>query len=184
MSRFEIVSGDEVLLGNGDEVDALLSGQYELVGARRRALAHGPRGGGALAAAAAAKVAQAGTIVRQHEPTKARKIVLPMASTGTVAAAATSSITARPQTVAFKPTRVVVPASIAPDFTINDIKVGVKSQFAQSGALPAEMFTQNAFDVDMDMDTVQTSQDFVLDVANISGGARQFRAGVRGVSAD
>ena len=117
-------------------------------------------------------------------PTKARRQYLPMVSNGTVAAAASATITARPQSIAFKPQRIVVPATIAPDFTIDSISVGVKPQAVQTGSVSAETFVADAVDCDMNMDTVQTSMDFVLAVTNISGAARTFRATVYGLSAD
>lgn len=199
--RMDIVSGDEELISGSDDVDTLLSG-YNIVGAVPRgafgtALRPGFNPGmmgqyagnrasnyrNALGQAAAWKQAQAGFLVRPQLPTRARRLVLPLASTGTVAAAASATITSRPQTIAFKPQRVTIPATIAPDFTIEDIKVGNTSQLVQSGSLPAEAFVQQSFDIEMDMDTVQTSQDFVIQCTNISGAARTFRAAVFGRSA-
>lgn len=180
MSRMEIISGEELVAG---DVDDVLSSGYDIVGARR-APARRPGFNAALQQAAAFKQAGAGVVVRTQEPTKARKLVLPMASSGTVAAGSSATITARPQTIAFKPQRLLIPATIAPDFTIEDIKVGNKSQLAQSGSLPGEAFVQGAFDAMLDMDTVQTSQDFVLQLTNISGAARTFRAAVFGRAAD
>lgn len=140
--------------------------------------------GQAFADALAFKRAQAGQLLRGMNPTKARRQVLGMVSSGTIAAAGTATITARPQTFAFKPERVVIPATVGPDFTIQDIKVGNVSQLVQSGDLPAEAFSQTSFGVEMDMDTVQTSQDFIIQVTNISGGARTFRAMIIGKSAN
>lgn len=197
---YELLSGEELISGDyeddehvggslslsGEDVDSILSG-VEIVGRRRPPK---QRGGGGnqrnnwMRQAAAMKQAQAGVIMRSQPPTKARRLVLPMSSTGVVAAAASTSINSRPQTIAFKPIRITIPATIGPDFTIEDIKVGNKSQLAQSGSLPAEAFVQTAFGVEMDMDTVQTSQDFVLQVTNISGASRTFRAAVFGRSAD
>ena len=184
MSRMEIVSGEELV--SGDDVDEVLASGYDIVGARRRLPARRMPGGyhSALQQAAAYKQANAGVVLRDQQPTKARRLVLPMASSGVVTAGTSSTITARPQTIAFKPQRLVIPATIAPDFTIEDIKVGNKSQLAQSGSLPAEAFTQTSFDIEMDMDTVQTSQDFVLQLTNISGADRTFRAAVYGRAAD
>lgn len=186
LSGEELISGESIQLsGEYDDADSILSG-VEIVGARRR-----PRGGAAsgnrnqwMQQAAAFKQAQAGVVVRDQLPTKARRLVLPMTSTGTVNAGTSATITARPQTIAFKPIRITIPATIGPDFTIEDVKVGNKSQLAQSGSLPAEAFVQTAFGVEMDMDTVQTSQDFVLQVTNISGANRTFRAAIFGRSAD
>jgi len=189
---YELLSGEELISGDvtslsgeameisGDhDVDSILSG-VEIVGRQGRK----KQRTGWMQQAAAMKQAQSGLIVRNQPPTKARRLVLPMSSNGTVAAGASSTITARPQTIAFKPIRITIPATIGPDFTIEDVKVGNKSQLAQSGSLPAEAFVQTAFGVEMDMDTIQTSQDFVLQVTNVSGAARTFRAAVFGRSAD
>jgi len=179
-----------------DAVDQILSG-LEIVGAHRfghaanRARAKAPaarRPPGRVAAnshlsqALANKRASQGLVFDQQKPGAARRLVLGMASTGQVAAGALSAITARPQNLAFKPQRIVIPATIAPDFLIADIKVGNVSQMVQSGTLPAEAFTQGLFDGMMEMDTVQTSQDFVLQVQNIAGAARTFNAAVYGLA--
>lgn len=181
---------------DNDNVDAIL-GAYDLVGAGpglAQALAARQRFMGPPAQyqqsynpyqqALAQKMAQSGALLRTMNPTRARKQVLGMVSNGTIAAAGTATITARPQTFAFKPERVFVPASVGPDFTIQDIKVGNVSQLVQSGDLPAEAFSQTSFGVEMDMDTVQTSQDFIIQVTNISGAARTFRAMILGRSAN
>lgn len=192
--------GAETLIGEDmddfDEVDEILSG-VDLIGARlplgRRQLSapvRARRGGlnpfkAAMQQAAAIKQANAGLIVREQVPTKARRLILPMASTGTVAAGASVTITSRPQTIAFKPQRIIIPSTVAPDFIITDIKVGNKSQFVQSGEISAESFVPNNGDpLEMDFDTVQTSQDFVMQIQNISGAARTFRATIVGRSAD
>ncbi len=166
----------------GDEVDALLSGT-DIIGAshhRQNAAHH--RAALAQAHAIAAKKAHAGLAFEQQKPGASRRLVLGMASSSTIAASALSSITARPQNLAFKPQRIVIPATIAPDFLITDIKVGNVSQMVQSGTVPAEAFTQQLFDGMMEMDTVQTSQDFVLAVQNIAGAARSFNAAVYGLA--
>lgn len=124
------------------------------------------------------------TGVVSKEPTKVRRHYIPMNSNGTVAAAAAASISTQPQALAFRPERIVVPASIAPDFTIDSIFCGIKPQFVATGSIAAETFTQDARDVEMHMDTVNTSQNFTLNVTNQSGAARQFRATVFGVTAD
>lgn len=187
MSGYNLISGY-------DDVDLVLAGAYDLVGATQanpraqlaalQQMAQYRNQQAPLQAAMAQKLAQSGALLRSMNPTKARKQVLGMVSTGTIAAAGTATITARPQTFAFKPERVFIPATIGPDFTIQDIKVGNVSQLVQSGDLPAEAFSQTSFGVEMDMDTVQTSQDFIIQVTNISGGARTFRALILGRSAN
>lgn len=184
---YELIGADELI---GDEL--IGDDPYDIIGARfpiRRQsgpMRAAPRTqyNQALAMATAMKQANDGMIVRQQAPTKARRLVIGMASTGTVAAGASATITARPQAVAFKPQRIVIPSTIAPDFIILDIKVGNKSQLVQSGELPGEAFAPDLVDGEMEMDTVQTSQDFVVSITNISGAARQFRAAVYGRSAD
>lgn len=187
---YDLISGD---------VDAILSGAYDIVGATpqrynplqqlaaQRAALMAQQGGNGQAnwnALAQQKMMQQGALLRTLNPTKARRQFLGMASTGTVAAAGTATITARPQSFAFKPERLFIPATIGPDFTITDIKVGNVSQLVQSGELPAEAFSQTSFGIEMDFDTVQTSQDFIIQVTNISGGARTFRALVLGRAAN
>lgn len=202
---YELVGANEALVGydddGWDEVDELLSG-YDLVGARlavrghqapayrrpmppaRRPQSRGNAFGHALQQAAAFKQANAGVIVRAQEPQKVRRQILNLVSTGTVAAAAAATITARPQSIAFKPDRIIVPSSIGPDFTIQDVKVGNKSQFVQSGEMSAEAFGPLVTEALLDFDTVQTSQDFVMQIQNISGAARTFRATVFGKSVE
>jgi hypothetical protein len=205
-SRYDLIGAEELVSyddGSGGsmdpwaQVDSILSG-YDLIGARAPGIRqrhlpvhpshpHHPSHGAfraALQQAAAAKQAGAGVIVREQAPTKARRLVLPMSSTGTVAAGAAIAITARPQTIAYKPQRIVIPSTIAPDFDILDIKVGNKSQLVQSGSLPGEAFQPTLFDGEMDMDTCQTSQDFVLQVQNVGVVPRNFKAAVYGRSVD
>lgn len=192
---YDIVSGN---------VDAILSGAYDIVGAanpyalqqanplaalaaqRAAAMAYAPQGAPQANwnQLAAQKMMQQGALLRTLNPTKARRQFLGMESNGTIAANGTATITSRPQSFAFKPERLFIPATIGPDFVITDIKVGNVSQLVQSGSLPAEAFSQTSFGIEMDFDTVQTSQDFIVQVQNISGGARTFRALVLGRAAN
>jgi len=121
----------------------------------------------------------ANPVLRERGMSKAREYVLGFDSVATVAAAATAIITNRPQVV-FRPDRIVVPASISPSFLINDFKVGKNSQFAAASAVPAEIFSQNAFGVRLKMDTANPAVDVVINVTNISAGALRFLAAVIG----
>jgi len=190
---YDIVGANEFVgtdfVGADNEVDQIL-GALDIVGAARARSSHGlgRRGGavrstsGQMGQALANKRADAGLIVQEQQPGATRRLVLGMSSTGAVPAGAVVSITARPQNLAFKPQRIVIPSTIAPDFLITDIKVGNVSQVVQSSTLPAEAFTQQLFDGMMEMDTVQTSQDFVLQVQNIAGAPRNFNAAVYGLA--
>lgn len=186
----EIMGGDEIdalvgeLLGQDD-----LSGQDDLLGevlgdndmSVLGALLRAKGSAGAAAirkAAAARKLANASVVVKK-DPTSSGVEPLGFRSTAAIAAGAQATITTRPQTL-YRPERLVVPASIAPFFTIDDIKVGNRSQFPSAEPLPAEMFTQQADAVTLRLDTVNPAIDLILVVTNISGGAQDFRAGFIG----
>ena len=129
--------------------------------------------------AAAIKTVNAGSIVRSVAPTKSRALAFGMQSLA-VAAAATVNVQVQPQ-VLFRPQRIVIPATIAPSFVINDIIVGNKSQLALAGAIPAEAFTQNAdMAPTMLMDTLGISMQFTLNITSIAAAAVDFRAAVYG----
>lgn len=173
---------DELVSG---EVDDLLSG-YDIIGARRAAARRAParRGYAPHPGAYQRAPIHHGTMLRTQEPSKDGQLVLPMSSSGTVAATTAATITARPQVKAYRPQRIVIATSIAAFFTISDIKVGNKSQFVQSGTIPAEAFVQGAFGVAMRMDTVQTAMDFVFLVNNIDAAAHLFLCVIFGRAVD
>lgn len=92
-----------------------------------------------------------------------------------VAAGAQAIITTQPQTW-FKPMRLVVPGSIAPFFTIDNLIIGNKSQFPSPVPLPAETFIPEAQAVVMELDTVNPALNLTVVATNISGVAQNFRA--------
>ena len=92
-----------------------------------------------------------------------------------VAAGTQAIITTQPQTW-FKPMRLVVPGSIAPFFTIDNIIIGNKSQFPSPVPLPAETFIPEAQAVVMELDTVNPALNLTVVATNISGVAQNFRA--------
>ncbi len=182
---YQIVGADEIVGDDflDDDVDALLGAapqrrnhmarQNQSVQVRRSAP---PSYGGAPSGA----YPSGQPSVQSYTPGTPRKSLLGVNSTGTVAAGASVVITVRPQML-FRPNRLLVPDAIAPSFTIDDIKIGNRSQFASSGAIPAAAFGESVDD-DLLMDTIQTSQDIVITVTNVSGGAVQFRAALFGDS--
>ena len=103
------------------------------------------------------------------DPTMANRQVLPM-NTGTtsVPQSLTANITSRPQRVAFRPERVFVSAAdiggsgSAANWIVNDITIGNRSQFAQSGALPGDMFSNVAIDSFVTFETAQTAMDVTM----------------------
>lgn len=124
-----------------------------------------------------------GQTLRTRAPSRAREQMLGFDSVATIAAAATASITSRPQ-VTFRPDRLVVAGAVAASFLINDLKIGKNSQLLAGVAVPAEAFGQTAFGVRLKMDTAQVSQDIILNVTNISAGALRFNAVMIGPSVE
>jgi hypothetical protein len=92
-----------------------------------------------------------------------------------VAATNQAIITTQPQTW-FKPMRLVVPGSIAPFFTIDNLIIGNKSQFPSPVPLPAETFIPEAQAVVMELDTVNPALNLTIVATNISGVPQNFRA--------
>jgi len=65
------------------------------------------------------------------------------------------------------------------------VKVGNRSQFAQSGDVPGEMFAATTIDGFVSMETVQTAMDFVMVVTFVGDNQEgaQFVCGVLGTAA-
>lgn len=187
--RYDIVGYDDEVGYDDDDVDAVLSG-YDIVGARRRPMgpARGFMGRAVARPRPRATVAPlAGrampSLVKEQVPTKSRRTGLPLESTGTIAAGVTATVVGRPQDLAFKAERIIIPSTIAPDFLVVDVKVGNRSQFTASGNHAGEIFAPGSSPeaaAMFDFDTCGTSQDFIMIVQNISGAARTFRATVLG----
>jgi hypothetical protein len=89
-------------------------------------------------------------------------------------------LTQRPQ-VLFRPERLSVDDTLSAFFTIDDIKVGNKSQLVSSGSLPASTFSSKAFGMRLKMDTADPAIDLVLAVTNIDAALdHRFLASVIG----
>ena len=121
---------------------------------------------------------QSGALLRSVPPRNAREYALGLGSTS-VAGNSSANINVQPQVI-FRPERLVVPSHIAPDFLITDIKVGKNSQLVSTGALPAVMFTENAFGVRLKMDTAQISMFVTVSVTNQNPLAKNFQGGLVG----
>ncbi len=120
-----------------------------------------------------------GFVVQKKDPRTARVLLLGFDSGADVAAGGAATVTEQPQDV-FSPRRAVIPATVAPSFTVSDIKVGNISQLSSSGAIPGEMFLPDTTFSDLKFDTAQVSQQIVWTVNNITLGAVRFRAGMLG----
>lgn len=187
MPGYDIVGADEIIGDDyldGDDyaydVEALLGAPWGPLGRMRKGglsrmvrPSHRATASRSLQQQALARAAGA-TTVRAERPSEARQLFLGFESLA-IAAAASADVTARPQ-ILFRPTRLVVPAAVAPNFTIDDIKVGNKSQSVAAGSVPAEAFAQTAFNTPLKLDTCQISMDLILEVTNISAANADFRA--------
>lgn len=134
-------------------------------------------------AAIARARAQAGVVVRESMPTKARRYPLGFDSTVAVPPNAQATINSQPQ-VTFRVERVVIPSDIGGSFVVDDIVVGKNSQLANEVPLPARIFDERAEGVQLRGDTAQTSQNVVMKVTNVAGAPIRFRAAVIGTALD
>ena len=170
------VEGDILgeLLG---EVDGDDSGAYGLVGAASAKTQRNAQKR-AMARDLMARRVRSGALLRSVPPRNAREYALGLGSTS-VAGSSSANINVQPQVI-FRPERLVVPSNLAMDFLITDIKVGKNSQLVSTGALPAVMFTENAFGVRLRMDTAQISMFVTVSVTNQNPAARNFQGGLVG----
>lgn len=137
-----------------------------------------PAGKALLQRAIAARRLASAQVLSPKRPTSSGVQAIGFVSLG-IAAGAAAVITTQPQTW-FKPMRLVVPETVAPFFTIDNIIVGNKSQFPSAVPLPAEMFIPGAEAVVMDLATVNPALNLTLQCTNISGVVQNFRAGFVG----
>lgn len=113
--------------------------------------------------------------VRSKRPENARLFPIGFESSTPVPAGSTVSVQTQPQDL-FKCRKFVVPSSVAPNFKINDIKVGNISQFSSSSPVHAEAFTPDSVDCQVEFDTSAVSQIISVIAQNISGGDEFFYA--------
>ena len=200
------IAGNDAFVSGADPVSALLglddiAGGDDMLGALSMkqklgigAAAGGVAGLGALmlykrrqaqkAAVTKAAINQklirhgAAVVARQNQ--KARRYPCPLPPT-VVAGGAAATITARPQAL-YRPERLVIAASIAPSFSVSDIKVGNVSQIPNTGEIPGELFAQNGVDCTIQLDTVNPAIDLLVVVNNITGGNLTFRGAFIGTN--
>jgi hypothetical protein len=89
------------------------------------------------------------------------RVILPLSSGSIILPNTSVQVTARPQNVAFRPERIVIGGTPA-DWIVNDIKIGNRSQFSQSGDIPGELFAATAVDSFVSFETVQVAMDFSI----------------------
>jgi hypothetical protein len=175
----EIMGGDDALgelIGDGSDGDD--SSNDAVIGAAVRRRRNRNAKKNALAGALMRRRVQDGAVLRSVPPRNSREYALGLGSTS-VTGNSSANINVQPQVI-FRPERLVVPSNIAPDFLITDIKVGKNSQLVSTGALPAVMFTEQAFGVRLKMDTAQISMFVTISVTNQNPQARNFQGGLVG----
>ena len=89
----------------------------------------------------------------------------------------------RPELI-FRPDRLVVPATVGPNFSIQDLKVGKNSQFVDPNPVPAEAFAENAVNVAMSLDTCNVGQSVTIVALNTTANQATFKAILFGLSID
>lgn len=154
----EILGMTEIL--GGEDYDTLLG-----AAAARRA----------LPAAAASR----GVVTRQAEPTRGRELILGFDSAVVVPAAGTVAVNSNPQQV-FRPERIVIPATLAPNFLLNSLTIGTAIQWLNATGVHAETFSSASQDVRLKMDTAQINSVVSFNVTNLSGVAIRFHAALLG----
>lgn len=118
-------------------------------------------------------------VVKQRDPDQARVLWLGFKSAAAIASAASANVSAQPQDV-FSARKIVIPSTVAPNFEINDIRVGTASQLSSADPVPAEAFVPDGVAADVRFDTAQVSQNITFSVTNISGAPAIFRAAING----
>jgi hypothetical protein len=113
-------------------------------------------------------------VLREQQPTKARRYPLGFVQLA-IAAGATATINAQPQ-VTFRPERFVVPRLVAPSFLINQIVIGKNPQLVAVGQVPADAFTEDSVETGLGLDTANVGQLISLQVQNATAAVADFRA--------
>ena len=110
-------------------------------------------------------------VVEAPPPTQANRDILPMSTGVPILPTQSAQITGRPQVLAYRCGRFLISnagtAGGAADWIVNDIKIGNRSQFVQSGDVPGDLFAVNAIDTFVRFETAQTAMDVVVVVTYI-----------------
>lgn len=117
--------------------------------------------------------------VVKKDPETPRVLFLGFKSSAAIAAGASANVSASPQDT-LAPRKIIIPETVAPNFEVNDIRIGTISQLSSSDPVPAEAFIPGAVASDVKFDTAQVSQQITFNVTNISGAPQTFRAAING----
>ena len=110
-------------------------------------------------------------VVEAAKPTFAARDILPMSTGVPILPTQSAQITGRPQCLVFQCNRFLISnagtAGGSADWIVNDIKIGNRSQFVQSGDVPGDLFATNAIDTFVRFEAAQTAMDVVVVVTYI-----------------
>ena len=183
---FDDIAGDEIGLGRFGK--ALFSGGFSEIRRRRQKMKRAKRAAQVASVARALKRGSFGGRPRLGRSSangivaggqrNAGLGVVPQA----VAAGATTILQAQVQE-AFQPQRLVVQASLAlTDVTVDDIKIGVKSQLAGTAALPGTAFSPDATTGLMQFDPCNVGTIVSITVTNSNAAVQTISGGLFGVA--
>ena len=120
-------------------------------------------------------------MVQEHKIRQFRELPLGFHQ-ASIAPSTPTNVTSRPQ-VLFRGERLVIPATVAANFALLDVKVGNVSILVNDTQLPAAIFSEVAIGVRLSMDTAQVAQDISINVSNTSNTAHDFDAALIGTAA-
>lgn len=113
------------------------------------------------------------TFVSRSDPTEARLQHLGCNQEVPILVGAVGTAQVQPQKV-FKAERYIVPDTVAPDFMLDSITVGVQLQSPANASIPAQAFLPTSIYSNVDFDTCQISQQIVVRPRNIGGADRPY----------
>jgi hypothetical protein len=88
-------------------------------------------------------------------------------------------VSVRPS-VAFRPSRVVIPQDIAKNFLVTSLKIGEAEQLSSVGATPAVLFGDLSYGPRLLMDVAHTTDIIALTLVSQSDSEQVFQAGMYG----
>ena len=97
------------------------------------------------------------------------RIILPMSSGISVKPNTSAQITSRPQACSFRPSRIVIGGTPG-SWIVNDILICNRSQLAQCGDVPGEVFSSAATDAMFALENVPMGGDFTMIVTYVGPG--------------
>lgn len=147
-----------------DELDMIIGAVAQKVQQRRQAQR-----------AQAVQLQRPVRVLQRVQNTQLRRYPLGLGATA-IAAGATAVISANPQ-LPFQVNRLVTPST---GLLIDNLSVGTASQFVAAGAVPVEVFSPDAVDVDLKGDTAVPGVAVQITVSNPTAGSLTFRGAIIG----